>query len=191
MNLIVCFAFVNSRFSELFRQYHGQNLGQQSVGNLAYPATFMQPGSYFQYLYQRRLAGRDFEKEFCTMPYQKPILKDLDYKGYTVDGLLEAMLKKHEKKYSGIIHNIINKHSVDKNVLEVLDRFHDFSDRYNENMSEDCSICSYDLTDIEKPVSVLRCEHFFHSDCLKEWFKKSSTCPVCREEQEKDPQVQV
>ncbi len=35
----------------------------------------------------------------------------------------------------------------------------------------DCSIRSY-----------LRCGHFFHKDCLDQWFENKNTCPICRGE---------
>ncbi len=29
-------------------------------------------------------------------------------------------------------------------------------------------------------IEKLFCKHFFHEKCIKKWFSKSSSCPVCR-----------
>ena len=42
---------------------------------------------------------------------------------------------------------------------------------------ESCSICREDITDLS---SLLPCSHYFHEDCLDEWFSGHSTCPICR-----------
>lgn len=55
-------------------------------------------------------------------------------------------------------------------------------------MDEDeCHIC-LDLTYLDSPeerihpLIVLSCHerHAFHETCLREWFKKSRSCPICR-----------
>ena len=38
-----------------------------------------------------------------------------------------------------------------------------------------CPICDENKIDISLP-----CSHFFCENCLKEWMKKSNTCPLCR-----------
>jgi hypothetical protein len=50
-----------------------------------------------------------------------------------------------------------------------------------------CAICYSNLdqnADIEMNLInvILRtpCNHYFHRNCLKEWYKKSNTCPICR-----------
>lgn len=49
-------------------------------------------------------------------------------------------------------------------------------DKYENN----CSIC---LTEYEKKsfVSITKCNHLFHHDCIKEWSYYKDSCPVCRE----------
>jgi len=41
------------------------------------------------------------------------------------------------------------------------------------------SIVSERTIEYSKPVS-LKCGHIFHNSCIKEWLKKSGTCPICR-----------
>ena len=43
-----------------------------------------------------------------------------------------------------------------------------------------CSIC---FENIKFPKhAILKCQHGFHFSCLKEWFKESQTCPICRQD---------
>jgi hypothetical protein len=44
---------------------------------------------------------------------------------------------------------------------------------------KDCIICMSTFEPGEK-VSSLPCLHIYHSQCIKDWFKTNSTCPVCK-----------
>ena len=46
-----------------------------------------------------------------------------------------------------------------------------------------CAICMEDIDDTisETNRAILSCNHEFHPKCILEWFKKSNTCPTCRE----------
>jgi hypothetical protein len=44
---------------------------------------------------------------------------------------------------------------------------------------KDCIICMSTFEHGEK-VSTLPCLHIYHSQCIKDWFKSNSTCPVCK-----------
>jgi ankyrin repeat protein len=51
-------------------------------------------------------------------------------------------------------------------------------------VSDDCSICLEPVR--ESPASVVKlscCTHAFHYDCIAEWFKRTHTCPLCRQTQ--------
>lgn len=43
-----------------------------------------------------------------------------------------------------------------------------------------CSICYIPFTDDNKVVSLPKCEHLYHSECILSWFKTRTTCPICR-----------
>lgn len=43
-----------------------------------------------------------------------------------------------------------------------------------------CSICM-GTVEFGNEVLQLQCEHWFHSDCIVTWLKRSQTCPFCRE----------
>lgn len=49
-------------------------------------------------------------------------------------------------------------------------------------MRIECSVCFEELGNNEKLVSVTKCGHLFHKDCVEAWIDKSlvSTCPQCR-----------
>jgi len=57
-------------------------------------------------------------------------------------------------------------------------RFETLNEKIQEE-NKDCSICinSYSLDDM---ISITNCNHIFHTDCIKEWGKYKTQCPVCR-----------
>lgn len=60
----------------------------------------------------------------------------------------------------------------------VLQEYHECA-YHNEECEEcRCSICleSYNNQDIY----ILHCQHSFHRDCLNDWIKHKSNCPLCR-----------
>lgn len=49
--------------------------------------------------------------------------------------------------------------------------------------AQSCSICMevFDVnSDASGTINELPCQHLFHRDCIVEWLKRSSTCPLCR-----------
>lgn len=64
-----------------------------------------------------------------------------------------------------------------------LDKLNDIV--WNSTMvTKSCSIC---LCDFEQgdSVSLTECIHTYHDVCIKEWFKVSSQCPICKHEHRK------
>ena len=43
-----------------------------------------------------------------------------------------------------------------------------------------CIIC-YDNIEFKKLV-ILRCDHYYHKECIKKWLKIHMVCPICRED---------
>ena len=121
-----------------------------------------------------------FGYEFCNDPYMKIELRNLEFRGKTVQGLLRVLLKRNEKKYTGIIHNIIVKHPKDRAILTVLDAHPEFLKNYLEKLNDHCSVCLDELNG-DKIIKFLKCEHVFHSECVDSWLSRSASCPLCRE----------
>ena len=48
-----------------------------------------------------------------------------------------------------------------------------------EKKEKKCCICLADFLN-DEDVSLIKCEHLFHSSCIKEWSTYNITCPVCR-----------
>lgn len=46
---------------------------------------------------------------------------------------------------------------------------------------EECAICLVELSRGEN-ITTLNCNHYFHTDCLKDWWNHSNVrqCPFCR-----------
>jgi hypothetical protein len=56
------------------------------------------------------------------------------------------------------------------NILE-LDRI-----SINSNI---CSICLETLNN-DNDINKLSCSHTYHNECIKLWYEKNKTCPLCR-----------
>jgi len=53
-------------------------------------------------------------------------------------------------------------------------------DYQQEDSVENCAICLMDFGPADKVVTLPKCEHIFHSGCVKDWLKKKPLCPMCR-----------
>lgn len=49
-----------------------------------------------------------------------------------------------------------------------------------ENHGENCVICLVEFNAEDKVVTLPRCEHTFHSECVGVWLQKKPLCPMCR-----------
>ena len=103
------------------------------------------------------------------------------------DELIEIAREKNRKSQSkhrgndDNNYNSLNKSkqmnpSYPKNVLVSI--YH--SNQYNnKNMEKTCSIC-LEAFIIGKKYITLPCFHFFHEQCIDDWFEKSKSCPICK-----------
>ena len=59
-----------------------------------------------------------------------------------------------------------------------------FSFRYNRNAElvtdTSCCICFTDYHD-DMIMQMLPCNHILHRECAMNWYRKSRTCPLCRD----------
>jgi hypothetical protein len=44
---------------------------------------------------------------------------------------------------------------------------------------KECAICLSDL-DEKTPISITKCSHLFHNNCISEWSTHKIDCPICR-----------
>ena len=63
-----------------------------------------------------------------------------------------------------------------------------FMARRKRRMNQACAVCMQEFgPEEQEPLKVLRCEHAFHTDCIRPWLcEEASTCPVCRTDQAAD-----
>ena len=47
-------------------------------------------------------------------------------------------------------------------------------------MLVNCSVCLGDINLFDTEVSILNCGHFYHANCLNDWFQQQMNCPECR-----------
>ena len=53
----------------------------------------------------------------------------------------------------------------------------------SDNIKKDTKSCTICISDFEKEdmISITNCNHIFHTDCIKEWGKYKTECPICRD----------
>jgi len=52
-------------------------------------------------------------------------------------------------------------------------------DEHNDISDESCCIC-YESYEAGNLITTLKCGHYFHYKCIKEWLPVNNTCPFCR-----------
>ena len=53
------------------------------------------------------------------------------------------------------------------------------------NEENTCPICLVDFETEDEIITLKKCGHYFHKDCIKDWLQKASlTCPLCRSDLE-------
>lgn len=48
-----------------------------------------------------------------------------------------------------------------------------------DHLDKSCVICKLDF-ELDEKITVLECKHIFHTECISEWVKYKSECPICR-----------
>ena len=63
-------------------------------------------------------------------------------------------------------------------------KFNNFVFDTDKEYLDEVEMCSICLDDLDKDIVILKCQHKFHSPCIKEWVlsdcKKNNTCPLCK-----------
>ncbi|CAD8083006.1 unnamed protein product [Paramecium sonneborni] len=69
-----------------------------------------------------------------------------------------------------------------KKVVDIFDEII-FDKKEHQNDINDCAICMCSFEDNDK-VIILTCseKHVFHTDCIVDWLKLNSNCPLCRKQ---------
>jgi len=68
-------------------------------------------------------------------------------------------------------------------VIKISSTRYETLDEKIQNENKACSICIVDF-DKEDKISITNCNHIFHTDCITEWGKYKTECPICREKLE-------
>ena len=84
----------------------------------------------------------------------------------------------------GVLINFLEQIENESNQVDekILKRIPEIEVSDKNKLSDDnkkCTICQEEYNNKEK-VIVLPCLHFFHTDCIKNWFSSKNTCPNCK-----------
>ena len=70
---------------------------------------------------------------------------------------------------------------LDKLQVDYNENLQKAQETYNEQIVIECDICGNEMDcDDKSEVVALHCGHDFHTDCVREWLKIKSECPMCR-----------
>ena len=82
--------------------------------------------------------------------------------------------------------NNVQEESFENDSIEIMERVDDETiqkmvdqELHQDKLKEDCLIC-HDNFEKNNRAIVLSCNHFFHKECIQQWFTKSNKCPLCR-----------
>ena len=54
-----------------------------------------------------------------------------------------------------------------------------FLKELNEGLIKECVICLNQIK-IDDTIVILPCKHYYHKECISQWFQKNKSCPICR-----------
>ena len=77
-----------------------------------------------------------------------------------------------------IIDNVIKKNEAIGNLREFIEEKEITQKIIEKGEQSECSICLEDFILGDK-IIYLPCFHYFHSECIEKWAKKSKKCPLC------------
>ncbi|XP_030543079.1 E3 ubiquitin-protein ligase ATL42-like [Rhodamnia argentea] len=69
---------------------------------------------------------------------------------------------------------------IDQNVIDSLPLFR-FSSLRGSKEGLECAVCINKFEDSETLRLLPQCKHAFHSNCIDQWLKSHSSCPLCRD----------
>lgn len=105
---------------------------------------------------KRKVEQFSDKDHFCHI---KCLMKEVEWLENVGDFRVELFCKRCYRNF------VVEKEQVESNL-----------DPIPEN--EKCSIC---LEMLKERVRKLKCNHYFHLDCITKWFERSKQCPYCRE----------
>ena len=81
-----------------------------------------------------------------------------------------------------VLYYTCYKRELNKNQNKVTPEIN-FDKYFTDNMIdiEDDDLCSICLSNFDnKDIKILKCNHFFHNDCIIEWLQVKEICPNCK-----------
>ena len=82
--------------------------------------------------------------------------------------------------YLNIARRHDNKYNIEKyssKIKTVENQIADIKDQFTKRLDGDCSIC---LGKLDKPILLPCCQNIMCGECILEWAKTKTTCPLCR-----------
>ena len=91
---------------------------------------------------------------------------------------------------SNVLFNTKNLSDFDKkkdNLFLEMDQYqYKHIQKYDSRKETECAICLEEFKRNDIIKEFYNCKHIFHKDCLKDWLKRSNTCPLCKHDLTED-----
>ena len=100
----------------------------------------------------------------------------LNFRDY-FNGMMEDMLV--EQVMQNSLEDQPDLVKTDRNIIIASQSFSTLDIKIQGDNKE-CSICISEFEE-EDIISIPNCNHIFHTECIKEWARYKTDCPVCRE----------
>lgn len=121
------------------------------------------PTDYYMNSYRRRQTTRD---PFVAM--------------YRIIDMSRMIHPMHYVDLNDILSRSMEESGITRQNISIVVSSEEYKDVKNQLNNHNCSICLNEYDDEDK-VSILICNHVFHTDCIKEWGCHKPECPLCKQ----------
>ena len=173
---------IDRMFEQILLNYISQIMPVESNPNTYYYGRNSISNDVFQYsttIYNSTTNNNGNGNIFDEFEEEYDDDDDDEYNGYLNDSFFHNIVNRIIDPIEGVLNRSLEEQpSLEKN-KEEMDiesvKYGTIIDKKEKN----CCICLEDFCN-EEDVSLINCEHLFHTTCIKEWSTYNITCPVCR-----------
>ena len=174
--------YSNNEIDRIFEEVLLSYITSSSINNAA-SAAVRPPTTPTPYYYSTRRTTVTIPSNLSMFDFRYPESATIRRLNSNIrnlnDAFLDRIIDSVIDPFESVLNQSFNEQpSVEKNneAMEI------DSSKYSEiniEKEKECCICLESFVD-EDDVSFSKCQHLFHTKCIKEWSMYKQTCPVCR-----------
>jgi len=152
-------AFIDSNICSYFR--HGKLHRERKEGGFLLPVTVISSSSPSAHPNRYYLSGVEVFNDGTLMPQDVIESRRISYPFYSPFNISD--------------YNLIDVAEINQNKIRILTSVLPI-----KIFEDNCSVCTEPFC-LQEPISTTKCNHNFHTKCIKEaWEKSGDRCPLCR-----------